>query len=192
MGGLPSLYIANLPEERIQFYRREIKRLIIQEYANEAWFVLKDPRICRFPALYLEIFQELGIEVLVVLTFRNPLSVMGSLAARDQMTEDYAGLLWLRHWLDAEAGTRQQQRAVVDYERLIAKPASVVAELRNWLKRMGIAPRADSDRDIIDFLNPGLRHHVYSPIDLSADSRIVKWIKNAYQIAANLTLESSI
>ena len=45
---------------------------------------------------------------------------------------------------------------------LLQQPASVVAELRNWLKRMGIAPRADSDRDIIDFLNPGLRHHVYS------------------------------
>jgi glycosyltransferase involved in cell wall biosynthesis len=182
--------IDNLPEDRIQFYRREIKQLIVQEYADEPWFVLKDPRICRFPAFYLEIFQELGIEVLVVLTFRNPLSVIGSLAARDQMTEDYAGLLWLRHWLDAEAGTRQHQRAVVDYEMLIEKPASVVAELRNWLRRMGITPRADNDSDIIDFLNPALRHHVYSPIDLNADTRIVKWIKDAYQIAANSTLES--
>ena len=184
--------IANLPEDRIQFYRREIKRLIIQEYADEPWFVLKDPRICRFPALYLEIFQELGIEALVVLTFRNPLSVIRSLGARDQMTEEYARLLWLRHWLDAEAGTRQHQRAVVEYEQLIETPAKVVAELKNWLKRMGITPRDDSDRDIIDFLNPALRHHVYSPIDLNADNRIVKWVKDAYQIAANLTLESQI
>ena len=111
--------ITALPEERIQFYRREIERLIIQEYNDEPWFVLKEPRICRFPALYLEVFQELGIEVLVVLTFRNPLSVIGSLGARDQMTEEYAGLLWLRHWLDAEAGTRHQQRAVIEYEMLI-------------------------------------------------------------------------
>jgi hypothetical protein len=182
--------ITALPEERIQFYRREIERLIIQEYNDEPWFVLKEPRICRFPALYLEVFQELGIEVLVILTFRNPLSVIGSLGARDQMTEEYAGLLWLRHWLDAEAGTRQQQRAVIEYEMLIEQPTGVVDELRNWLKRMGITPREDNDRDIIGFLNPALRHHIYSATDLNADNGIAKWIKDAYHEAKNLTFEA--
>ena len=68
------------------------------------------------------------------------------------MTEEYAGLLWLRHWLDAEAGTRQHQRAVIEDEMLIEQPTGVVEELRNWLKRMGVTPREDHDRDIIDFL----------------------------------------
>ena len=182
--------IAALPGERIQFYRREIERLIFQEYNDEPWFVLKEPRICRFPALYLEVFQELGIEVLVILTFRNPLSVIGSLGARDQMTEEYAGLLWLRHWLDAEAGTREQQRVVIEYEMLIERPTGVVEELRNWLKRMGITPREDNDRDIIDFLNPALRHHIYSATDLNVDNGIAKWIKDAYHEARNLTFEA--
>ena len=106
------------------------------------------------------------------------------------MTEEYAGLLWLRHWLDAEAGTRQHQRAVVEYEMLIEQPTGVVAELRNWLKRMGITPRDDNDRDIIGFLNPALRHHIYSATDLNADNRIAKWIKDAYHAAKNLTFDA--
>ena len=88
---------------------------------------------------------------------------------------------------NAEAGTRQDKRAVVEYEMLIEEPTRIVAELRNWLKRMGITPREDNGRDIIDFLNPALRHHVSSPTDLNADNRIAKWIKDAYQEARNLT-----
>ena len=57
--------ITALPEERIQFYRREIERLIIQEYNDEPWFVLKEPRICRFPALYLEVLPDLELKFLL-------------------------------------------------------------------------------------------------------------------------------
>jgi glycosyltransferase involved in cell wall biosynthesis len=142
--------------------------------------------------LYLEIFRELEIEVVVVLTSRNPVSVIRSLGARDQMTENYAGLLWLRHWLDAEAGTRQHQRALIEYEMLIREPTKVIEELRNSLKRTGIIPREDNHEDIIDFLSPSLSHHTYSPADLNTDDRIAKWIKDAYQAARSLTLDNQL
>ena len=51
---------------------------------------------------------------------------------------------------------------------------------------MGITPREDNDRDIIDFLNPALRHHIYSATDLNADNGIAKWIKDAYHESEEL------
>ena len=79
---------------------------------------------------------------------------------------------------------------MIEYEMLIEQPTGIVEELRNWLKRMGITPREDNDRDIIGFLNPALRHHIYSATDLNADNGIAKWIKDAYHAAKNLTFDA--
>ncbi len=101
---------SSLGPERLAHYRGEISRLIAEEYGDARLFVLKDPRICRFVPLYEEVLAGMGIAPRFVLTYRNPISVLDSLAARDGMSPSYASLLWLRHVLDAEEATRGKPR----------------------------------------------------------------------------------
>jgi hypothetical protein len=86
--------------------------------------VIKDPRICRFASLFLEALDEEGFDVRVVMAIRNPLEVVVSLRQRDTEWSDKksvgdAGLLWLRHVLDAEVATRTRCRTLVNFENIL-------------------------------------------------------------------------
>lgn len=54
-----------------------------------------------------------------LLALRHPAAVRASLAARDGFPARLSLLLWLRHMLDAEQGTRGIARAVVSYDALL-------------------------------------------------------------------------
>ncbi len=95
--------------------------MLEEEFGNASLIALKEPRICRFAPLYIELLYEQGYDCLFVLPLRNPLAVIASLAKRNGMSEGFAALLWLRHVLDAEAATRGRPRVVVSYEALLAE-----------------------------------------------------------------------
>ncbi len=94
--------------------RRRVHRRV--RHATRRFAVLKDPRICRFLPLWQAVLADLGAEAKAVLPLRHPLEVAGSLTRRDGVPEEEGLLLWLRHVLAAEAGTRTMPRAVLRYE----------------------------------------------------------------------------
>ena len=103
-----------LGQERLDFYRREIARLITREFGTVPLFVLKEPRISRMVPFYTDVLEnELGLDVRYVLTSRNPLSVAASLRRRNGFTLQYSSLVWPRHQLDAERATRGRRRVLV-------------------------------------------------------------------------------
>jgi hypothetical protein len=125
--------------------------------------VLKDPRICRFLPLWQRVLADVGAEPLAVLPLRHPLEVAGSLARRDGMAEEEALLLWLRHALDAEAGTRALPRAFLGYADLVADWHAAAGRLAATL---GIAWPVDPEAarpEVEIFLSRDLRHHAADP-----------------------------
>ena len=88
-------------------------------------FVVKDPRICRLVPFWGAVARKAGIRPLWIHTHREPTAVAASLQHRNGMEPEYAHLLWLRHVLDAEAGTRGQARFFTSYSRLMRDWASV-------------------------------------------------------------------
>src|SRR6267142_4118136 len=97
-------------------FKGELSGIVEQQFGDAPLFVMKDPRISRFVPLYRDILKEKGIAPRYILALRNPLAVMMSLRQRDDMTPGFAGLLWLRHMLDAERATRGEPRAIASYE----------------------------------------------------------------------------
>ena len=93
-----SLDISMLTAERRNYYKNRIADLLSEEFGNSKFFVLKDPRICRFVPFYREIFQTLQIEIRAVLIVRAPIEVAASLAKRNGLSEGASQLLWLRHY----------------------------------------------------------------------------------------------
>jgi glycosyltransferase involved in cell wall biosynthesis len=161
-------------------WESEISKLLDQEFGASKLFVLKEPRICRLAPFYTELLIGKGIEPRAIISLRNPLAVIASLAARNGMTEQFAALLWLRHVLDAEAASRGRPRVVVSYERLLS----------DWERALGPAnsalgiqwPRSfeEAAPPIRLFLNREHCHHAPTEAELSARKDIPSWIKDAY------------
>jgi GT2 family glycosyltransferase len=178
---------AMLGLERLAHYRTEIARIITEQYGDAPLFVLKDPRICRFAPLYVEILGALGIDPRFVISLRNPLDVIASLHARDGMTPRFASLIWLRHVLDTEAGMRQGPSSFVSYERLLADWRSVMRDLSLTLGINWPTPLETAAAKVEAFLSSEQQHFSSSQLELERNSNVASWIKDAYQ--ALLTLE---
>jgi hypothetical protein len=176
-----SLDTGRLSAARQRATREELAALLGSEYGHAALIVVKDPRICRFVSLYKAVLESLDVEPSCVIPLRNPLAVIASLQARDAMSEGYAGLLWLRHALDAEAGTRGWPRAVVSYETLLEDWRSTA---RAVAERLGADFRRSADDaapEIEAFLTAELRHHSYSREDLASRADIAHLVRDAYE-----------
>ena len=110
--------------------RRELADLVDAE--PELWqgpWVVKDPRLCRLTPLWQELTHadRLGApRVLHVL--RSPLASAASLAARDDMGLEECLLLWARHYLEAEAASREHERAWLSFEPLQQEISSTAVD----------------------------------------------------------------
>ena len=178
---------SSLGAERGRYYEDEIARLIEKEYGDAPLFVLKDPRMCRFVPLYETILADTGVKTCYVLSQRNPLAVIASLSVRDGLTKGFAGLLWLRHVIDAEAATRNSMRTVVSYESFLDDWRGTVSGIG---KTLGIDwPRGiDTAAGEIDaHITHNLQHYAPQSADLDRDAQAVGWIKQTYAAVLKLT-----
>lgn len=96
-------------------FRERARELLCSEFEGAPSFVLKDPRICRFPQFWLDVFAEEDITPRPILPVRQPLEVAQSLKTRDGFLLNRGILLWLRHALEAERATRGIPRAVIEW-----------------------------------------------------------------------------
>lgn len=180
---------AALGLERLTYYKGEIARLIAEEYGDATLFILKDPRLCRFVPLYEEILDGMGISQRFILQYRNPVSVLDSLAKRDDMSASYASLIWLRHVLDAEEATRGKARVFVSYEESLDDWRAVAARISAAL---GIEwPRGadEAGQEIEAHLSRGLQYHAATLEDLAADQRVGQAVRDVYGALLALTAD---
>ena len=136
-----------------------LRTLIGELVADGATAVLKDPRMCRFLPLWLELLDDLGVETHFAFIARHPVEVAASLRRRDDMSEYRAGMLTLAHQLEAEEATRGRSRVFLTYEALVADWRT---QLQHCYRAFGLGPVPLSGpaADKVDgFLDAGLRHH---------------------------------
>lgn len=157
------------------------------EYGTSPLFVLKDPRNCRLTRFWFNVLKRGKIEPLVVIPLRNPLEVVASLEARDGMHRDLAMLLWLRHVLDAEQGSRGHRRVCITYEELLDNWAALADRMQSAL---GIFwPRFSTLTGIeIDAFLDHNHHHIRSTRNLVADPMISEWVRETDRILGKWTI----
>lgn len=133
-----------------------LKRIVSDEVvANGGAWAFRDPRTARFLPLWREIFDDLGVATVWLLSVREPGAVASSLAKRDGLPRTVAELLWLEHYLEALRLLGPQLDAVLHYERWFS-PAGEGQLAR--LAALVDAPAAalETARGAID---AELRHH---------------------------------
>ena len=153
---------------------------LAEEFPDASLAVIKDPRMCRLMAFWSPVFREAGWSVRPVLQLRSPLEVALSLKRRDEIPLGLGCLIWLRHVLDAEAGTRDLRRAVINWNDFLASP-------RRTLERLGeqldvVWPRwSDSAlAEIGEFVSADLRRQRASDGDLQAHPAVNDLVREAY------------
>jgi hypothetical protein len=180
-----ALDVSRLTVRRREEIKARIAEIISDEYGSASLMVVKDPRICRFAPLFLEALTDAGITPECILVFRNPLEVAQSLACRNGMPRGQAGLLWLRHVLDAEVATRGTRRAILFFGDLLM-------DWRGELRRVTFGGEnghgwvwpnsAEDAAELIDgFLNPAQRHHALSNADIGSDPVMSGWIAEIHE-----------
>lgn len=162
-------------------YVRELAEAIRADYGNAGILLLKDPRICRFLPLWTRLLSELKIQPLVVLPFRNPLEVAASLRHRNGFSLAHVHLLWLRHVLDAEFGSRDFHRTFMRYEDFIMEPRGAIDRLEKQIPVVWPRKSARAYREIENAVEIDFRHHVAAANDLVARSDVLAWIREAYE-----------
>ncbi|MPZ53468.1 MAG: hypothetical protein GEU79_12175, partial [Acidimicrobiia bacterium] len=169
-----------LGEGRLEHYRNDIRKQIIEDFGDSTLFVLKDPRISRFTPLYVEILKDLGIAPHFVIMYRNPLGVIASLSQRDQMTPGFASLMWLQHQLAAERATRGFPRTFLSYANLLDDWRGSVKRITTELGMVWPRSIESASSEIDSFISPELQHHPQQPEDLNTDTTIPQWVKDSY------------
>lgn len=176
---------AELAALRAKRFPAEISRILSEEYGDQRFIVLKDPRICRFAPLYIDILDALGYEVKFVHVTRNPMAVAASLEKRNAIPPAFSILIWLRHVLDAEAATRGRPRVFASYESLMDDSRAAAGRIKTQLGLIVREPdRADAA--IESFLDKARQRHESDLDALLSNEWMPLWLKDAYVSLASL------
>ena len=168
---------------RADQFRQEAHRLIEAEFGRSGFFVLKDPRICRFPVFWIDILSSAGIRPVVVLPVRNPMEVAASLGERNKLDPGYGELMWLRHVLDAEAGTRSLPRLFVRYDDLLTRWSEIAQKAEPILELTWPRMSERAAIEIEDFLSSRLRHHSEDRERVVENAALSRWLRTTFDIA---------
>ncbi len=148
-----------LPARDERRWLNRAETLFGEEYGDETWPLLKDPRVTVLMPLWRQVLAELEVAARCVIPVRHPLAVAGSLARRNGFSAEKSVLLWSAYMLAAEAYTRDLPRAFVSYDALLADWRAEVRriEAAHGAPLPKLTPKAG--REIAAFLTPELRHN---------------------------------
>ncbi len=134
--------------------RASIAAYLLADLKVGSTLLIKDPRISRLLPIWIEALTAANIVPVVLISLRSPLEVARSLYLRNAMRHEYAFLLWMRHYVEAEAMSRDLPRAIVSYEDLTDDwRAASEASLRAANLPVTRAP-TDVEAAIENFLRP--------------------------------------
>lgn len=159
----------------VEEIRRELVALLEREFGSSPLWGVKDPRLGRLLPLWLEVLDELGVEVRFVIVVRNPLEVVESIERRDHFSRSKSTLLCLAETLAAIRHTEGHRRAFVSYAGLLEDWRSVVADLARDLQLEWPRAPAEAADEIEAHLRPGERHHHRTVDDLCREAGIPEW-----------------
>lgn len=153
--------------------RQELKELLIREFTNSEIFAIKDPRICYLSPLYEEVLKSLGIEVKILLPYRNPIEVARSLEKRNDFTLEKSIALWLNHFLEAEFRSRAYPRFFLKFDNLLDNTDVTIKKIDDFLNTKLYESYLKNQEQISSFLESGLKHNNIDTLELRKGIRFV-------------------
>ena len=162
------------PTQRTQARERLVG--VVQEHLPpEGIRVVKDPRASRLIPIWVEVFDELGLEPRFIHVCRNPAQVAVSLHNRSGMSTQLADALWLGHNASMIRDTSGLLNTVIHFDSLVADPVGVMSEAEKRLKITWPCPPKRERSSLAELLDGSLIHNrSFGGSSESSDERVAK------------------
>lgn len=157
---VPRTWSENEENPWIADFRRDLSRLLADEFLDTPIWAVKDPRLSHLLPVWLPVLARLDVEPRVLIAHRPAVEVAASLAKRNHFSTEKSNALWLQHVLTAERTSRGLRRAFVDFSALLRDPTR---ELERAAQLLGITwptPPRRVEEALSEFLDAKLRHAV--------------------------------
>jgi len=145
--------VDNIPKEKRKSYKEEIKKIIDDEFRYAEKFAIKDPRVCLLFPIWESACINLGIEIKIILPYRNPIEVAHSLKKRNTFSFGKSLILWSHHFLSAEYFSREYERMFLSFNKLLNDTEKTVDKLCDFIQ---LQPK--KRKPIADFLDKKIKH----------------------------------
>ena len=156
-----------------------------RDFASQRLWVLKDPRHGRLLPLWNDIVAADEHDVAFLHILRDPYCVARSLAARNSFSVPLSLLLWMRHNLEAERFTRDQNRVWIEFESLRKRPAATLAKA---CAELGVIARlvTEPSKELLGpHVDETIVHH--APGQETVDTRaLFPWIERIHRALEQL------
>jgi hypothetical protein len=142
--------------KNIRKYKEELKRLIYKEFKDQSIWAWKDPRTNILLPLWVDILNELKIEVNYLIVLRHPLDVASSLEKRDKLAREKSLNIWYLNTLSAIYWTQGTKRVFIQYDQILENWQD---QVNNLVGSFGFPHPDEETYDKIKmFIRPDLRH----------------------------------
>ncbi len=139
--------------------KAKAESLLAERHGQATNWGFKDPRVSRLCGFWFPLFNKLNIDYRIVIPFRDPEQVVGSLAKRNQFAHQKSRLLWLNYLLDLIHITADVPRVFFNYESALNDPRKLLSRLAHFFPATELKdnPRVASFCD--EFVSAGLQHN---------------------------------
>ena len=140
--------------------KRELISILHDEYDDERYILLKDPRMCLLLPLWLDIAGTLGLSPSFILTVRSPIEVSQSLRRVHGLSESHSAMLYCSYLLAAENATRGKNRLIIDYSSLLNNWRALLTPISSLFNVQAMDVNHSFNNEIASFLSPSLRNYI--------------------------------
>lgn len=172
--------------EQVRAYVPGAMALLKKKMQHTACFGLKDPRMSVLLPFWKQVFDLLGLDVFYIIAARHPLSIVQSLAKRDNMLPEQTLPLWQNYMLSCLWYTRGERCLVVEYENILKAPEQQLLRLSALT---GLTFDAGSDAFKLyasDFISPELSHSHFAAEQFEAAGAVTEEHVKLYHLLVAL------
>jgi len=168
-------------EPEVEALRAEAVEYLRAEYLGHPLWGFKDPRTIRLLPFWNSALRRLEVDECYLVVVRNPRSVAISLLQRQGMDAVTAHLLWLVYVVPYLSEIATRPFIVTDYDMVMADPRRQLERIARGLEiPLDDTNKAGIEQFVGDFLDPNLRHSLFSESDFETDPNLPPLTREAY------------
>lgn len=158
-GLLGELPVDWLTDPKTETFKKEIRAIIVEQFADAYIFGFKDPRISILLPAYLEVLSDLGISVRCVVAVRSIAEVAASLAKRNSFSFYKSIRAYQYYYRMIDMYTQSVSTVRVAYSDLLSRTQDVVMQLGRAV-HPSLRPYAEVAPVLEQVIDLSLQHHV--------------------------------
>lgn len=157
------------------------------EFKGKELFAIKDPRLALLFPLYEAALTALGVDIKILIPYRDPYEVAASLRARNGYSINKGLVLWGIYFFRAVKASRGLPRCFVGFDQLLSDRRKAV-EMIEYHLNLGLLSRFDKDA-VDGFVASDLKHQERADATRSDDAP--DYVERVCALAQNLNDRNS-